>query len=94
MPVRRIHWIALTALCAALLVGWGLAGFSGSTAQAARADPWQAALDDADAVCRDRYRGLELDACLAGALQAHRQALTGLPHGTRLEAQGAPRGDI
>jgi hypothetical protein len=94
MVTNRFRWAAGTALAAALLVG---AGLRTAPAHDTRTQILREAFDAASSHCYDNYRGAALQGCLAGAMQAHLQALGGSdgPEAAgQIERVRAPRGDI
>lgn len=74
-PSRRALLIAAAAGVALLLAGWlGLRLLPPPD----RVQLLREAFEIASATCYEQYRGVELQACLAGAMEAHLQALGGM----------------
>lgn len=77
MQLKRFRWLDVIAVAVVLTVAAALWQFSPSRSGALQeeGDVLREALAVATDECYASYRGVELQACLAGAMQAHLQAL-------------------
>jgi hypothetical protein len=78
MKLRRIR--IRPAFAAAALLSAGVGGWLFASSQQAlttRVELLRAAFDEASGECYVRYRGARLQACLAGVMDAHLEALAG-----------------
>lgn len=75
MQFNRFRWLDVAAVAVVVMVAAALWQSSWSPAEQQHGDILREALTVATDECYATYRGVELQACLAGAMQAHLQAL-------------------
>ena len=75
---RGSRWIDILAVAVVLWIAVAIwrSALPGDTPHG-RVDTLRAAFDRASAQCYDTYRGVELQACLVGVMEAHLHALGG-----------------
>ena len=88
MRMRRFRWLDLIAAALAIWIGIALWRSLPSHEPRGRVEVLRAAFERASAECYREYRGVELQACLAGVMEAHLHALGGddeQPEASQLE---------
>jgi hypothetical protein len=76
MRMRRLRWLDLLAVVLVVWIGLALwRSLPPNDGPRGRIEALRAAFDRAAAQCYDQYRGAELQACLAGVMEAHLHAL-------------------